>query len=183
MPRASKRNVAGRRKPRHIEEQHLRAYFSKAQMLWIQGDDLEPDARLSDYAYHPPMGGKRDRFEAHNLRRQGAKAGVSDIHVPIARLDGNSLWIELKAEYRAIKADGLPGRLIRTKPTSEQVAWLERMSRGGHWTAMAWSWEAAIDLTMAYISGQRQRMVAVEQTGYATVCQPGGPETWRSSMS
>ena len=35
--------------------------------------------------YHIPNGGKRDAQTAISLKRQGVKAGVPDLHLPVAR--------------------------------------------------------------------------------------------------
>lgn len=46
--------------------------------------------------YHVPNGGSRDKREAANLKKQGVKAGVPDLCVPVARCGYHSLYIEMK---------------------------------------------------------------------------------------
>ena len=46
--------------------------------------------------YHIPNGGKRDAKTATILKRQGVKAGVPDLHLPVARGGYHGLYIELK---------------------------------------------------------------------------------------
>ncbi len=47
--------------------------------------------------YHVPNGGSRNKAEAANLRRDGVRAGVPDLCVPVARGGYHSLYIEMKA--------------------------------------------------------------------------------------
>lgn len=46
--------------------------------------------------YHTPNGGKRGKFEACRLKAQGVKAGVPDLHLPVARAGYHGLWVEMK---------------------------------------------------------------------------------------
>lgn len=48
--------------------------------------------------YHIPNGGKRDAKTATILKRQGVKAGVPDLHLPVARGGYHGLYIELKVK-------------------------------------------------------------------------------------
>ena len=57
--------------------------------------------------YHIPNGGSRNALEAANLKRQGVKAGVPDLCLPVARGKYHGLYIELKKEgTRLKKKDG-----------------------------------------------------------------------------
>ena len=53
-----------------------------------------------EYMHHIPNGGKRDKRTAVALKRQGVKAGVPDICLPVARNGYHGLYIELKAGYK-----------------------------------------------------------------------------------
>ena len=46
--------------------------------------------------YHIPNGGSRNKLEAYNLKKQGVKAGVPDLCLPVARGGFHGLYIELK---------------------------------------------------------------------------------------
>ena len=48
--------------------------------------------------YHIPNGGKRGKAEAARFKREGVKAGVPDLCLPVARRGFHGLYIELKAE-------------------------------------------------------------------------------------
>ena len=56
-------------------------------------ENLHPELKL---LYHCPNGGKRNLKEAMNLKKQGVKAGVPDIFLPVARNNKHGLYIELK---------------------------------------------------------------------------------------
>lgn len=46
--------------------------------------------------YHVPNGGSRNQLEAANLKRQGVKAGVPDLNLPVALNGFHGLYIEMK---------------------------------------------------------------------------------------
>lgn len=49
-----------------------------------------------DLMFHIPNGGSRNKLEAANLKRQGVKAGVPDLFLPVSRGGYHGLFIELK---------------------------------------------------------------------------------------
>lgn len=84
-----------------------------------------------------PNGGKRNALEAHNLKRQGVKAGVPDLMIPIAKGGYHGLFIEMKVG--------------RNKPTDKQKEWLERLSRNGYKAVVCYGADAAIDTIDKYM--------------------------------
>lgn len=50
-----------------------------------------------------PNGGKRNIREAARLKRQGVKAGVSDVYLPVAMPPYHGLFIEMKRPIGSIK--------------------------------------------------------------------------------
>ena len=46
--------------------------------------------------YHIPNGGSRNQLEAANLKRQGVKAGVPDLCLPVPRNGKHGLYVEMK---------------------------------------------------------------------------------------
>ncbi|MCI8469356.1 MAG: VRR-NUC domain-containing protein [Eggerthellaceae bacterium] len=48
--------------------------------------------------YHIPNEGKRSVYAGANLKRQGLRAGVPDLCIPVARGRYHSLYIEMKAD-------------------------------------------------------------------------------------
>ena len=54
--------------------------------------------------FHIPNGGQRHVLVAVNLKRQGVKAGVPDLFLPVPRFGCHGLWIEMKTQDGAISA-------------------------------------------------------------------------------
>ncbi len=90
--------------------------------------------------YHIPNGGKRDKKEAVNLKRQGVKAGVPDLCLPVARNGYHGLYIELKAG--------------NNKPTENQSRWLAALKEQGYYTAVCYGWAEAAELIQKYLEGR-----------------------------
>lgn len=87
--------------------------------------------------FHVPNGGSRNRVEAANLKRQGVKAGVPDIFLPVARGGFHGLFVEMKAEG---------GRL-----SEKQEEWLADLHAQGYAVKVAYGWEEARKAIEAYL--------------------------------
>ena len=87
--------------------------------------------------YHIPNGGKRNRFEAAHLKRQGVKAGVPDICLPVPRGGFHGLYIELKAGSN--------------KPTDSQNKWLSALRAQGYAAEVCVGWKQAQELITEYL--------------------------------
>lgn len=135
------------------EEKEQVALFNWARLVHPPvADDIEASTTVADYLFAIPNGGKRNKREAARMKAAGVLAGVSDIHLPIARGGFLGLWIELKAKTPRRPANGGPMRLTNeAKPTPAQLAWLDRMTRAGHFAAVVWGWEAARDTIWSYL--------------------------------
>lgn len=68
--------------------------------------------------FHIPNGGKRNKLEAIKLKKEGVKAGVPDLFLPVARRVYNGLFIELK--YGSNKA------------TPKQKEWINNLNAQGY---------------------------------------------------
>ena len=88
--------------------------------------------------FHIPNGGSRNKIEAHNLKKQGVKAGVPDICLPVPRGKYHGLYIELKYG--------------KNKPTAAQLCWLNNLNMQGYAVAICWGWEKAKDVIIAYLN-------------------------------
>jgi len=94
-----------------------------------------PELRL---LYHIPNGGKRDKATAARLKREGVKAGVPDICLPVARGRYHGLYIELKAGKNTV--------------TDNQSRWLTELTKQGYCTAVCYGWESASKVIEEYLS-------------------------------
>jgi hypothetical protein len=63
------------------------------------------------------------------MKRQGLKAGVPDLHLPVSRRGYSSLYIEIKT------ATG--------KTTPEQDWWLEELRKAGNFCEVCHGWDSA----------------------------------------
>ena len=110
-----------------IEQQHL---FQWAAFMSGKYKELE-------YLHHIPNGGSRNKKEAVNLKRQGVRAGVPDLDLPVARKGYHGLRIEMKYG--------------KNKPTEEQVKWLVFLKAQGYATAVCYSWQEAARIICRYL--------------------------------
>ena len=106
------------------------ALFNWAQYQYERYPELE-------LLYHIPNGGKRDARTAANLKRQGVKAGVPDLHLPVARGGYHGLYIELKVGSN--------------KPTPLQKKWLSNLNKQGHLTVVCYGWQEAAEQLINYL--------------------------------
>lgn len=122
---------------RHIEDDHQSALIG-----WAKRYTMPCGEKVADYLYAIPNGGTRSAREGARMKAQGVKAGVSDLHLPIARGGFHGLWIELKAPAH--------GKTKAGKPTQAQLDWLNKMAKQGHCTAVCIGWQAAADTIKSY---------------------------------
>ena len=87
--------------------------------------------------HHIPNGGSRNRLEAANLKRQGVKAGVPDVCLPVPSSGRHGLYIEMKYG--------------KNKPTEKQRAWLTALKNQGYAVAVCYSWEQAQTVICKYL--------------------------------
>lgn len=94
-----------------------------------------------EYLHHIPNGGKRDGATAAALKRQGVKAGVPDICLPVPKGEYHGLYIELKAG--------------KNTATEKQRNWLNFLQNQGYYTAICYSWQLAAELIEGYLLNRR----------------------------
>jgi len=87
--------------------------------------------------YHVPNGGSRNTLEAANLKRQGVKAGVPDLCLPVPMNGFHGLYIEMKYG--------------KNKTTEAQKEWLEELAVQGYCAAVCYGAEAAEQLISRYL--------------------------------
>ena len=89
--------------------------------------------------YHVPNGGKRDAATARALKRQGVKAGISDLVLPVARCGYHGLYVELKA----------PGGKLE----QSQADFLQAVEQQGYLALVCVGWQAAVQALSVYLDG------------------------------
>lgn len=90
--------------------------------------------------FHIPNGGFRNGREAANLKRQGVRAGVPDLCVPVARGGYHSLYIEMKAG--------------RGRVSDRQREWLRLLRDQGMCAYVCYGASNAIALIDEYLNGR-----------------------------
>lgn len=89
-----------------------------------------------------PNGGQRDKITGGRLKAQGVKAGVPDLHLPVACGGYHGLWIELKKDWKS-------------KPTKEQIEWLNYLQNAGYCAAVCNGWVEAKSCIIWYLNGAK----------------------------
>lgn len=109
--------------------------------------------------YHIPNGGKRDAKTATILKRQGVKAGVPDLHLPVARGGYHGLYIELKVGDNTT--------------TKKQKDWIRELNKQGYLAVVCYGWDEAAKQLLDYL-----------ETGTATeTARKGGRETAKDLLA
>lgn len=87
--------------------------------------------------YAIPNGGYRNKLEASNLKKQGVKSGVPDLHLAYPSGCYHGLYIEMKWG--------------RNKPTPNQNDWIDRLTKARYQVEVCWSSEEAINVIKRYL--------------------------------
>jgi len=124
----------------HIQRQPNRkqseATEQETLMQWCSWQQSKyPELKL---IYHIPNGGSRNALEAANLKRQGVKAGVPDLCLPVARNGFHGLYIEMKYG--------------KNKTTEKQEEWLKELAEQGYCTAVCYGAEEAKRVISGYLA-------------------------------
>lgn len=89
--------------------------------------------------YHIPNEGKRKITTGRRMVAEGLKKGVPDICLPVPRGDYHGLYIEMK-------------RQSGSTPTTDQLDWIENLSRQGYQATWCRGWEAASRVITEYLN-------------------------------
>lgn len=87
--------------------------------------------------HHIPNGGSRNKTEAANLKRQGVKAGVPDVFLPVPSVHYHGLYIEMKYG--------------KNKPTEHQLLYIRELSKLKYKVAVCYGWESAAKVICEYL--------------------------------
>ena len=148
-PITRRRSSAGASKPKRRTKDR-EGSEQAALILWLFGQKTrgEPVGVLIDAIYHPPKGGLTNPKEAARFKRQGVKAGVSDLVIRQARGGWHGLYLEFKAtppHHAAL--------------SESQHGWLEESEYEGYCAVLARGLEEAKAVLREYASWPRTRVV------------------------
>ena len=116
----------------HQESNEQQALFQWAKLMQGQYPELSLLHAIGN-------GGKRNLIEAVRMKREGVKAGVSDIFLPVARGEFHGLYIELKV------------RGGKTSPS--QKWWIEETTKQGYYSVVCVGWVEASEVIKHYLEG------------------------------
>ena len=91
-----------------------------------------------DLMYAIPNAARRSPRQGAWMKAEGMKAGVPDVHLPVARGPYIGLWIELKAG--------------NNKPTQQQALRIAALREAGHRCEICYSWDAARSVIEEYLN-------------------------------
>jgi len=94
-----------------------------------------------EWMFAIPNGGHRKISVARRLKREGVKAGVLDVLIPIPRGNYIGMWIEMK--------------FGKNKLTKEQAAFMEKMRDFGYHCAVAYVVDDAVKEVRNYMQMEK----------------------------
>ncbi|MBB3142211.1 VRR-NUC domain-containing protein [Halomonas organivorans] len=126
----------------------------KALILWLYGEWQRGTEVGQAYpvTYHVPNGGQRSKKTGADLKRQGVKAGVSDLVVMEARGGMHGLYLEFKAtppNHAAVAAS--------------QIDWLALADARGYGAVLAQGIEEAREVLREYMALSPTRVAGAVQ--------------------
>lgn len=92
--------------------------------------------------YATPLGGYRPKKTAVYMMAEGAKGGVPDLCLPVARQGYHGFYIEMKFK--------------NNKPTERQRYWMSALSEQGYRVDLCYSADTAIDALCDYLNLRRR---------------------------
>lgn len=113
------------------ESQEQQVLFQWAAIAEAQ----HPELKL---LHHIPNGGKRNIVTATRLKKEGVKAGVPDVFLPVARGCFHGLYIEMKA--------------LKGKTSDNQEEWLQALEQQGYEVNVCYGWEQAKGVIERYLA-------------------------------
>lgn len=137
------------------EHSHQVALFAAVAQYVVRLGYESEAGRALKLLHAIPNGGTRggDKRSAMiagaNMKAEGAKPGVSDIMLPVARHGYHGFYIEMKApgKGRRVNRSGV----LVTGESEEQIAWGKAVSDEGYLYAVFDSWSDALRALMWYL--------------------------------
>ena len=116
----------------------MKSIESQEQCALIEWAEIQsrtyPELQL---LHHIPNGGKRNIATAARLKKEGVKAGVPDLCLPVPRGGWHGLYIEMKAPKGTV--------------SERQKWWIEALRKQGYCAVVRYGWEAAKDTIIRYL--------------------------------
>jgi hypothetical protein len=116
----------------------MKSIESAEQQALMQWAELSlgnrPELKL---LYHIPNGGKRNKITAARLKKEGVKAGVPDLCLPVPRGMYHGMYIEMKAP--------------KGKTTKNQDEWIKSLEEQGYYVVVCHGWEKAMSELLYYL--------------------------------
>ena len=106
---------------------------------WTQQPSIRKKFPELKLLYHIPNERKCSAVQGRQLKLQGVKSGVPDLHLPVARGNYHSLYIEMKAE--------------KGRTSDEQKWWLEELKYQGCRCEVCYGWKEAVMVLEEYLCG------------------------------
>jgi hypothetical protein len=119
--------------PQATEAQEQEALFRWVNLCAVK----QPELLL---LYHIPNEGRRSGATGAAMRRQGLRAGVPDLCLPVASAGFHGLYIELKRK--------------NGRPTESQTRWIDALRGQGYKAEICYGWVAASELIKNYLGGR-----------------------------
>lgn len=108
----------------------------QALMTWCAWHkDIYPEL---EWLHHIPNGGRRDRATGERLKKEGVKAGVPDLCLPVPSKGYHGLYIEMK------KASG--GAV-----SPNQKRWIKHLNENGYCAVVCHGWRQAVEAIKEYL--------------------------------
>lgn len=95
------------------------------------------------WLFHIPSGGRRDPRTAAYMKAEGARSGVWDFNLPVARDGSHGLWLEMKAPGREKEKDG--------GLSEEQVKFGLFVIAQGYKAIICYDWSVARQMILDYL--------------------------------
>ena len=121
----------------HHEDAHQAALFD-----WVERVRAKlPELR---HLFAIPNGGFRNKVTAARLKKQGVRAGVPDVQLPVARGGFFGLFVEMKRPAVGKQRAGVT--------SSAQRDWIRDLREQGYRVEIAFGWEQAAEILEKYLS-------------------------------
>lgn len=134
----------------HAEQALL---FAWARLLEARHPELRALHAVQNWA------GVKGPAEGARRKREGVRAGVPDVHLPVPRCGFASLYIEMKRIRQVVGKRSV--RHERTRTTPEQQEWHTRLRELGNAVEVCYTAGEAQELVLQYVTG-RYSPLAIE---------------------